>query len=53
MPLQPSKAIAVRLQGEEQPVAAMIRSHFVSIYPGETKKILAALKGTHKKATSR
>ena len=41
MPLQPSKAIAVRLQGEEQPVAAMIRSHFVSIYPDETKKILA------------
>jgi hypothetical protein len=44
MPLQPSKAIAVRLQGEEQPVAAMIRSHYVSIYPDETKRILLELK---------
>jgi hypothetical protein len=44
MPLQPSKAIAVRLQGEEQPVAAMIRSHYVSIYPDETKKVLSIFK---------
>jgi nitrate/TMAO reductase-like tetraheme cytochrome c subunit len=44
MPLQPSKAIAVKLQGQEQPVAAMIRSHYVSIYPDETKKILLQLK---------
>src|SRR6478672_2892896 len=48
MPLQPSKAIAVRLQGEEQPVAAMIRSHYVSIYPDETKKIIATLKRPNK-----
>ena len=37
MPLKPSKAIAVQLQGQELPVAAMIRSHFISIYPDETK----------------
>ena len=43
MPVKPSKAIAVFLQGQPAPTAAMVRSHFISIYPGETKKILAFL----------
>jgi hypothetical protein len=43
MPVKPSRAIAVFLAGAEAPLAAQIRSHFVSIYPEETKKILAAL----------
>ena len=44
MPLKPSKAIAVQLLGGTTPIAALIRSHFISIYPDETKKILAAMK---------
>ncbi|MES2881120.1 MAG: hypothetical protein V4676_03155, partial [Bacteroidota bacterium] len=38
MPAQPSRAINVLLQGEEVPRASLIRSHYVAIYPGETKK---------------
>ena len=44
MPLKPSKVIAVQLQGGMAPVAAMIRSHFISVYPVETKRILEAMK---------
>lgn len=33
MPLQDSKAIAVKLQENEIPLAARIRSHYISIYP--------------------
>jgi hypothetical protein len=44
MPLKPSRAIAVFLPGAATPTAALIRSHFISIYPEETKKILAELK---------
>ncbi|MFL5739508.1 MAG: multiheme c-type cytochrome [Flavisolibacter sp.] len=40
MPVQSSRAIAVQLQGDMAPVAAQIRSHFISIYPDETKKVL-------------
>ncbi len=39
MPAQPSKAIAVFLEGEETPRASLVRSHFISIYPEETKKL--------------
>jgi hypothetical protein len=39
MPVQPSKAIAVQLEGDAMPVSAMIRSHYISIYPEETKRI--------------
>jgi len=40
MPAQPSKSIAVFLQGEETPKASLLRSHFISIYPDEIKKHL-------------
>jgi hypothetical protein len=40
MPAQESRAIAVYLQGEEKPRAALVRSHFVGMYPDVTKKIL-------------
>lgn len=33
MPAQPSKSIAVYLQGEETPKASLLRSHFIGIYP--------------------
>lgn len=38
MPAQPSKSIAVFLQGEETPRASLLRSHFISIYQDEIKK---------------
>ncbi|MFT3682236.1 MAG: multiheme c-type cytochrome [Ferruginibacter sp.] len=41
MPQQPSKAIAVFLEGGEDPVASMIRSHFIGIYPETVKKMLS------------
>ncbi len=44
MPLKSSKVIAVQLRGGTIPIAALIRSHFISIYPNETKKILSAMK---------
>lgn len=44
MPVKSSKAIAVQLHGDNLPVAAMIRSHYISIYPDETKQILASMK---------
>lgn len=46
MPEQRSGAIQVLLQGELTPTPATMRTHYISIYPDETKKILDAL---HKK----
>jgi len=40
MPAKPSRAIAVYLPGASAPTAAYIRSHFISIYPEETKKFM-------------
>lgn len=40
MPALESRAIAVYLQGEKQTRAALVRSHFIGIYPDVTKKIL-------------
>lgn len=39
MPAQPSRAIAVNIQGEEVPRASLIRSHFISIYPDTAKQV--------------
>lgn len=44
MPLKPSRAIAVFLPGQPEPTAALIRSHFISIYADEAKKQSAVLK---------
>jgi hypothetical protein len=40
MPVRPSRLISVLLSGKKQPTAATIRSHFISIYPGQTEKWL-------------
>jgi Cytochrome c554 and c-prime len=40
MPALESRAIAVYLQGETAPRAALVRSHFIGLYPDETKKVL-------------
>ena len=40
MPSQPSKSIAVFLQGEEIPKTSFLRSHFIGTYPDEVKKFI-------------
>jgi len=40
MPRQPSRAIAVMLQGEETPTSALMRTHLIKPYPEETKKVI-------------
>jgi hypothetical protein len=40
MPLQSSRAIAVKIQGEETPRASVLRTHFIRIYPNETQKFI-------------
>lgn len=44
MPIQSSKAIVFLEQGATKPVTASMRSHYIRIYPEETKKYLALLK---------
>ncbi|HET9747169.1 MAG TPA: cytochrome c3 family protein [Chitinophagaceae bacterium] len=40
MPVQPSKSIAVFLQGEETPRTSKLRSHYIGIYEEEIKKFI-------------
>lgn len=40
MPAQPSKSIAVNLQGMETPKASLLRTHYIGIYPEEIKKYI-------------
>lgn len=50
MPLKPSRVIAVFLPESTAPTAALIRSHFISIYPDEAKRLMPLFrKGTTKK----
>lgn len=44
MPVKPSKAIVFLEQGETKPSTAFMRSHYIKIYPEETKKYLTLLK---------
>lgn len=44
MPELPSMAIAVLLQGATSPTPAKMRSHFIKVYPDETKKVLDFIK---------
>lgn len=44
MPEKPSRAIAVFLPGKSAPTAALVRSHFISVYADETKKQIARIK---------
>ena len=46
MPEQPSKAIAMLLQGNDVPTQALMRSHLIKIYPDESKKYLQQQKKT-------
>lgn len=44
MPKQLSHAVSVYLQGNDIPTSALMRTHYIKIYPDETKKILDKLK---------
>jgi hypothetical protein len=44
MPLRDSKVIAVSLPGDTALTAAKVRSHYISIYPAESQKILELMK---------
>jgi hypothetical protein len=44
MPEQPSRAIAVILQGTDTLTPAFMHTHLIKSYPAETKKIMAAIK---------
>jgi len=48
MPAQPSKSIAVDLQGKETPRASLLRTHFIGIYPGDATNYLNKLKQDEK-----
>jgi len=49
MPKQMSHAVAVYLQGNDIPTSALMRTHFVKIYPDETKKVMEQLTHYQKK----
>jgi hypothetical protein len=44
MPKQPSHAVAVFLQGATSPTPALLRTHYIKIYPEEVKKVTEWLK---------
>lgn len=44
MPSQPSKSIAVFLEGDETPKTSSLRSHFIGIYQEEVKKFIKTQK---------
>lgn len=46
MPLEQSRAIVVLLPGNDAPTPAKMRSHYIKIYPNETKKFMEQLKTT-------
>jgi hypothetical protein len=44
MPKQPSRSIVVQLQSQPIPVASLLRTHAIKIYPGEAKAVLDYLR---------
>jgi nitrate/TMAO reductase-like tetraheme cytochrome c subunit len=44
MPLMPSKVLSVDLENHQTPVPAMIRKHYIAVYPAATQKFLNSLK---------
>jgi len=49
MPKQLSHAVAVYLQGNDVPTSALLRTHYIKIYPDESKKFLSQLKRSNQK----
>jgi hypothetical protein len=44
MPKQPSHAVSVYLEGSFTPTSALMRTHYIKIYPEETSKVLDLIK---------
>ena len=53
MPKQPSHAVAVYLRHENDPTPALMRTHYITFYPGETAKVLAYMKKEKENKTGR
>ena len=49
MPKQLSHAVAVYLQGNDVPTSALLRTHYIKIYPHESKNFLNRLKQSNQK----
>jgi nitrate/TMAO reductase-like tetraheme cytochrome c subunit len=49
MPEQSSKSIAVLLEHATTPTSAIMRTHFIKVYPDETKKFIATISKTDQK----
>lgn len=49
MPLQTSRSISFLLQGEEEPVSATMRTHYISVNQDETKKFIERNSSSQKK----
>jgi hypothetical protein len=47
MPLKASRSITELLPGDSKPTAALIRSHYIAIYPEETKLFKSSMKQNH------
>jgi hypothetical protein len=50
MPKQMSHAVAVYLQGNDIPTSALMRTHYIKIYPDESKKFFNELKHLKKES---
>jgi hypothetical protein len=44
MPVQASRTIAFLEQGSNKTISAFMRSHLITIYPDESKKLLEEIK---------
>jgi hypothetical protein len=50
MPARASAAITMLTQGQKDPIADLVRSHYITVYPEETKRLLAMWREETKKA---
>lgn len=44
MPARPSALITMKSQRQTKPIPALVRTHYISIYPDETKKFISMQK---------
>ncbi len=51
MPVQQSMAIGFLLEGDTTPTSAKMRTHYITVYPDETKQYVRALAGNKKAGT--
>lgn len=44
MPVKPSKLITLASEGQKAPIPALVRTHFISVYPEESKQFITGKK---------